>query len=70
VEVKNNETMNALEAIGSATYSTRVLTVLSYVSVFESFWTIYELYEESENELAYTKDYLNKVLNELDLQKK
>lgn len=69
VEVKNNETMNALEAIGSATYSTRVLTVLSYVSVFESFWTIHELYEESENELAYTKEYLNKVLNELDLRK-
>jgi hypothetical protein len=46
------------------------MTVLSYVSIFESYWTLSELYEESENELASTKEYLNKVLNELDLQKK
>lgn len=70
VELKNDNEMDPLAAIGLTTYSTRIMTVLSYVSIFESYWTLSELYEESENELASTKEYLNKVLNELDLQKK
>jgi two-component system, OmpR family, sensor histidine kinase VicK len=70
IELKNDNTMNPLEAIGESTYSTRILTVLSYVSIFESYWTLSSLFEESESELANTKEYLNKVLNELDSQKK
>lgn len=70
IELKDDNAFNTLEAMGQSTYSTRVLTVLSYVSIFESYWTLSELHEESENELAYTKEYLNKVLHELDTQKK
>jgi two-component system, OmpR family, sensor histidine kinase VicK len=70
IELKNDNTMDPLEAIGLSTYSTRLLTVLSYVSIFESYWTLSSLFEESESELAYTKEYLNKVLNEMDRQKK
>jgi hypothetical protein len=70
IELKDNNAIDTLDAIGQSTYSTRILTVLSYVSIFESYWTLSELHEESENELAYTKEYLSKVLNELDLQKK
>lgn len=70
IELKNDNEIDTLKAMGQSTYSTRILTVLSYVSIFESYWTLSELYEESENELVYTKEYLNKVLNELDSQKK
>jgi hypothetical protein len=70
IEVKNDNAIDTLEAMGQSPYSTRILTVLSYVSLFESYWTLSELYEGSENELPNTKEYLNKVLNELDSQKK
>jgi two-component system sensor histidine kinase VicK len=70
IELENDNASNSLDAMGQSTYSTRILTVLSYVSIFDSYWTLSQLYEESTNELAYTKEYLNKVLNELDLQKK
>jgi two-component system, OmpR family, sensor histidine kinase VicK len=69
VELKNDNTMNTLEAIGHSTYSTRILTVLSYVSILESYWALSELHEESANELAYTKEYLNKVLTEIKTNK-
>jgi two-component system sensor histidine kinase VicK len=70
VELKNDNALNTLDAMGQSTYSTRILTVLSYVSIFESYWTLSELYEESANELAYTKEYLKKVLTEIDINKK
>lgn len=70
IELKDDNATDSLGAAGQSTYSTRILTVLSYVSIFESYWTLSELHEQSENELAYTKDYLNKVLNELDTKKK
>ncbi len=70
IELRNDNTMDTLEAIGQSTHSTRILTVLSYVSIFESYWTLSSLFEESESELADTKEYLDKVLNELDLLKK
>lgn len=69
VELKN-DVIDPLSAIGYSTYSTRIMTVLSYVSIFESYWTLSELYEESTDELAYTKEYLKKVLNELETKKK
>ena len=70
IELKNDDAFNTLHAMGQGIYSTRILTVLSYVSIFESYWTLSELHEESVNELAYTKEYLNKVLNEMDTAKK
>jgi two-component system, OmpR family, sensor histidine kinase VicK len=70
IELRNDNAIDTLDAMGQSTYSTRILTVLSYVSIFESYWTLSEMHEESENELAYTKEYLNKVLNEMDIKKK
>ncbi len=58
--------MSTFDAMGMAINSTRVLTVLSYVSIFESYWTLSQMYEESRNELASTKEYLSKVLKEID----
>ena len=69
IELKNDNTMNTLEAIGHSTCSTRILTVLSYVSIFESYWTLSELHEISINELASTKEYLDKVITELKASK-
>ena len=69
IELKNDDTFNTLHAMGQGIYSTRILTVLSYVSIFESYWTLSQLYEESTNELANTKEYLDKVLNELKASK-
>jgi hypothetical protein len=69
IELKNDNTMNTLDAMGQSTYSTRILTVLSYVSIFESYWTLSQLHEESTNELANTKEYLDRVLTELKASK-
>ena len=69
IELKNDDAFNTLHAMGQGIYSTRILTVLSYVSIFESYWTLSQLYEESTNELANTKEYLDKVLNELKASK-
>jgi two-component system sensor histidine kinase VicK len=70
IELENDNALNTLDAMGQSTYSTRILTVLSYVSIFESYWTLSELHEQSVNELANTKEYLKKVLNEMSIYKK
>lgn len=64
IELENDNALTSLDAMGQSTYSTRILTVLTYVSIFESYWTLSELYEESANELAYTKEYLKKVIRD------
>jgi two-component system, OmpR family, sensor histidine kinase VicK len=69
IELQNDQAENTLEAMGQSIYSTRILTVLSYVSIFESYWTLSQLHEESTNELADTKEYLDKVLTELKASK-
>ena len=69
IELQNDNALDTLDAMGQSTYSTRILTVLSYVSIFESYWTLSELHEISVNELAYTKEYLDKVLTELKASK-
>lgn len=70
LELKTDDTMDTLEAVGLSTYSTRASTVLSYVSIFESYWVLSQMYEESRNELASTKEYLSKVLKEIDNKEK
>jgi hypothetical protein len=65
IELKNDYAVSTFDAMGIATYSTRILTVLSYVSIFESYWALSQMYEESMNELEATKEYLNKVLKVL-----
>jgi hypothetical protein len=52
--------MYTLEAMGQSTYSTRILTVLYYVSFFETYWTLLELHEERALELVYAREYLKK----------
>jgi hypothetical protein len=69
IEVKNDKATDPLDAIGQTTYSTRNLTVLSHVSIFESYWALSQMYEESVNELISTKEYLSKVLKEIDNKK-
>ena len=62
-------------AIGLATYSNCKSTVLSYASMFESFWREAEIYEklkesriqlnDAKTEIDNMKEYLNEVLEEL-----
>ncbi|HEY7109980.1 MAG TPA: hypothetical protein VH415_11150 [Nitrososphaeraceae archaeon] len=70
IELKDDNAINTVDAMGQSTYSTRKLTVLSYVSIFESYWTLSSMFEESESELANTKEYLNQVINELRKENK
>jgi two-component system, OmpR family, sensor histidine kinase VicK len=72
VELKDDTKDNSDEAIGLATYANSKPTVLSYASIFESFWRQTELYEQSkdqlhaaEGELSNMKEYLNEVLKEV-----
>ena len=60
--------MNTLEAIGHSICSTRILTVLSYYQFLKVIGH-YLLHEISVNELAFTKEYLDKVLTELKASK-
>ena len=47
VELKDDTKENSEEAIGLATFSNSKSTVLSYVSMFESYMRLTELYQES-----------------------
>jgi two-component system, OmpR family, sensor histidine kinase VicK len=77
VELKDDTKENSEEAIGLATFSNSKSTVLSYVSMFESYMRLTELYKESQSrlssktdELEAMKQYLNEVLEEVDKFKK
>lgn len=72
-ELKDDSKLDMKEAIGATTYSTSKSIVLSYVSMFENFMRLTELYEESQSRLNDTTDelesikkYLNEVLQEVD----
>jgi two-component system, OmpR family, sensor histidine kinase VicK len=73
VELKDDSKSEVSEAIGNITYSTSKSTVLSYVSMFESFMKLTELYEESLSKLSDTTDelesmkkYVKEVIEEMD----
>jgi hypothetical protein len=77
IELKDDSKSEVAEAIGNITYSTSKSTVLSYVSMFESFMKLTELYEESRSKLSDTTDelesmkkYVKEVLEEMDKFKK
>ena len=77
VELKDDSKSDVSEAIGNTTYSTSKSTVLSCVSMFESFMKLTELYEESQSKLSDTTDeletmkkYVKEVLEEMDKFKK
>jgi hypothetical protein len=73
LELKDDTKLVIPEAVGTSTYSTSKSTVLSYVSMFESFLKLTELYDESQSKLNDTTDeleamkkYLNEVIQEVD----
>jgi hypothetical protein len=75
-ELKDDSKPTITEAVGITTYSTSKPTVLSYVSMFESFFKLTELYEKSQAELRDTTDeleamkkYLNDVIEEVSKYK-
>lgn len=77
VELKDDSKSEVAEAIGNVTYSTSKSTVLSYVSMFESYMKLTDLYEESQSKLSDTTDeletmkkYVKEVLEEMDKFKK
>ena len=68
-ELKDDSKSIPQEAISASIYSTSKSTVLSYVSMFESFLKLTELYEKSQSKLNDTTDeleimkrYVNEVL--------
>jgi two-component system sensor histidine kinase VicK len=73
IELADDLKAGPSEAIGTTTYSTSKSTVLSYVSMFESFMRLSDLYEESQSKLNDTTDeleamkkYMHEVLEEID----
>jgi hypothetical protein len=73
VELKDHSKPVIADAVGTSTDSTSKSPVLSYISIFESFLKLKELYEESRSKLNDTTDeleaikkYLNEVLEEVD----
>lgn len=77
MELKDDSKFIPQEAIGTSIYSTSKSTVMSYVSMFESFMKLTELYEESQSKLSDTTDelesmkkYVKEVLEEMDKFKK
>lgn len=74
LELKDDSRFAPAEATGNITYSTSQSTVLSYVSMFESFMKLtLLLYEDSQlklndktDELEAMKRYLHEVLKEVD----
>jgi hypothetical protein len=77
LEVKDDSKPISKEAVGNVTYSTSRSTVQSYVSMFESFMKLTQLYEKSQlklndttDELEAMKKYLHEVLEEVDKFKK
>ena len=77
IELKDDSKSIPQEAIGASIYSSSKSTVLSYVSMFESFMRLTEMYEESQSKLSDTTDeletmkkYVKEVLEEMDRFKK
>ncbi|MGB8087486.1 MAG: hypothetical protein WCF07_14460, partial [Nitrososphaeraceae archaeon] len=77
IELKDDSKSIVQDAIGVSIYSSSKSTVLSYVSMFESFMKLTELYEQSQSKLSDTTDeletmkkYVKEVLEEMDKFKK
>jgi two-component system, OmpR family, sensor histidine kinase VicK len=77
IELKDDSKSIPQEAIGASIYSSSKSTVLSYVSMFESFMRLTEMYEQSQSKLSDTTDeletmkkYVKEVLEEMDRFKK
>ncbi|HZD36674.1 MAG TPA: hypothetical protein VE130_15830 [Nitrososphaeraceae archaeon] len=77
LELKDDTKRDPVQAFGTVSYSTSKSTVLSYVSMFESFMELSEMYKKSQlklhdttDELEAMKRYLHDVLQQVDEFKK
>ena len=65
IEVKDDTKDTFLDSIGFATYSNSRATVLSYVSIFESFWKQSELVKKLKESEELQKDFVHIAAHEL-----
>jgi len=65
VELKDDTKDRSYEAMGLATYSNSIPTVLSYVSIFETLWTQTELYEQLKAHNKMQKEFIDVAAHEL-----
>ncbi len=65
IELKNDAKNTFIEAIGFATYSNSRPTVLSYVSVFESFWNQSDILNKLKESEELQKDFIHIAAHEL-----
>ena len=65
VELKDDTKDRSYEAMGLATYSNSIPTVLSYASIFETLWTQTELYEQLKAHNKMQKEFIDVAAHEL-----
>ena len=65
IELKDDTKETSNEAIGLATYSNSLSTVLSYASIFESLWTQTELYQKLKEADKIKDEFINVAAHEL-----
>jgi signal transduction histidine kinase len=65
IEVKDDTKHTFMESIGFATYSNSRATVLSYISIFESFWKQSDLLKKLKESEELQKDFIHIAAHEL-----
>ena len=65
IEVKDDTKDTFVDSIGFATYSNSRATVLSYVSIFESFWKQSEIVKKLKESEELQKDFVHIAAHEL-----
>ncbi|HEX5519941.1 MAG TPA: HAMP domain-containing sensor histidine kinase [Candidatus Nitrosocosmicus sp.] len=65
IEIKDNSKGTFVESIGFATYSNSKPSVLSYISIFESFWLQTEMYKKVKETEQMQRDFINIAAHEL-----
>jgi len=65
IEIKDDSQDNFVDSVGFATYSNSRATVLSYVSIFESFWKQSELVKKLKESEELQKDFVHIAAHEL-----
>ncbi len=65
VEIKNDLKEKFSESMGFGTYSNSAATVISYVSIFESFWSYSDIVEKLKRSEELQKDFIQIAAHEL-----
>ena len=65
IEIKDNSKETFVDSIGFATYSNSKPSVLSYISIFESFWLQTEMYKKVKETEQMQRDFINIAAHEL-----